>query len=185
MCTDYILATSKCICITHRSLHKWWSPWGPSIVCDWKVLLCWLGWRALLSMSLWADDKTLGFGVCQTGYYLNYSSESTCTALCLCNTKYEFCFLAAVAIDKGGLGPVQECWVVFTSPIKSVLLFLVCMTCVTYMYITCRLVHGFTCAGVLPTQYINFARFADLGRMGHAYIRQGNQLSYMYGRLLR
>ena len=38
---------------------------------------------------------------------------------------------------------------------------------------TCRLVHGFTCAGVLPTQYIHFTRFAGIGSIGHAYIRQG------------
>ena len=42
----------------------------------------------------------------------------------------------------------------------------------------CRLVHGFTCAGVLPTQYINFARFSGIGSVGHGYIRQGNSPFY-------
>ena len=41
-----------------------------------------------------------------------------------------------------------------------------------------RLIHGFTCAGVLPTQYINFAMFSGIGRVGHDYIRQGNCHAY-------
>ena len=42
-----------------------------------------------------------------------------------------------------------------------------------------RLVHGFTCAGVLPTQYINFAKFSGTGSVGYGYIRQGNCHAYM------
>ena len=38
---------------------------------------------------------------------------------------------------------------------------------------TCRFVHGFTCAGVLPSQYINLSRFAGIGNVGHKYIKQG------------
>lgn len=47
--------------------------------------------------------------------------------------------------------------------------------CHLYYY---RLVHGFTCAGVLPTQYINFAKFSGIGSVGHGYIRQGNCHAY-------
>ena len=43
----------------------------------------------------------------------------------------------------------------------------------------CRLVHGFTCAGVLPTQYTKFARFSGIGSVGHGYIRQGNCHAYV------
>ena len=42
-----------------------------------------------------------------------------------------------------------------------------------------RLVHGFPCAGVLPTQYINFSKFSGIGSVGHGYIRQGNCHAYM------
>lgn len=101
----------------------------------------------------------------------------------LCDRKgtcCECCFLAAVAIGKRGPGPVRGCSVIFTWPIKSMLLSLVhILICIhVVIHIAYRLVHGFTCAGVLPTQYINFARSVGLGRMGHAYIRQGNCCMY-------
>ena len=36
-----------------------------------------------------------------------------------------------------------------------------------------RMVHGFTCAGILPSQYMNMNRFANVGSVGGSYIRQG------------
>ena len=33
--------------------------------------------------------------------------------------------------------------------------------------------------GVLPTQYIKFARFSGIGSVGHGYIRQGNCHAYV------
>ena len=36
-----------------------------------------------------------------------------------------------------------------------------------------RLVHAFTCAGILPSQYIHFCQFATLGVVGKWYIQQG------------
>ena len=36
-----------------------------------------------------------------------------------------------------------------------------------------RLVHSFTCAGVLQTQYIKLSSFAGLGTVKNSYIRQG------------
>ena len=47
------------------------------------------------------------------------------------------------------------------------------------MYYVIPVVHGFTCAGVLPTQYIKFARFSGIGSVGHGYIRQGNCHAYV------
>ena len=38
------------------------------------------------------------------------------------------------------------------------------------------MVHGFTCAGVLPTQYIKFSEFAGMGHVGHGYIKKGSSL---------
>lgn len=36
-----------------------------------------------------------------------------------------------------------------------------------------KFVHSFTCAGILPSQYINFSQFAGIGNVGHKYIKQG------------
>ena len=35
------------------------------------------------------------------------------------------------------------------------------------------MVHGFTCAGILPSQYMNLNKFAGIGRVGGSYIRRG------------
>ena len=35
------------------------------------------------------------------------------------------------------------------------------------------MVHGFTCTGILPSQYAHLTQFADLENIGHSYIRQG------------
>ena len=47
-----------------------------------------------------------------------------------------------------------------------------CSTCIVRI-IDYRMVHGFTCAGVLPTQYIKFSEFAGMGHVGHGYIKKG------------
>jgi len=36
-----------------------------------------------------------------------------------------------------------------------------------------RLVHSFTCAGILQTQYVKLSLFAGLGTVKNGYIRQG------------
>ena len=36
-----------------------------------------------------------------------------------------------------------------------------------------RMVHAFTCAGVLPSQYTNMMKFAGIGFVGEGYINQG------------
>lgn len=38
-----------------------------------------------------------------------------------------------------------------------------------------RMIHGFTCAGMLPTQYIKLSRFAGIGTVKHGYISKGSQ----------
>ena len=45
----------------------------------------------------------------------------------------------------------------------------------TINFLICRLVHAFTCAGILPSQYISFCNFAGMGVVGHWYIRQGKK----------
>ena len=40
------------------------------------------------------------------------------------------------------------------------------------------MVHSFTCAGILPSQYIHFSKFAGIGVVGHVYINHGMFLSY-------
>ena len=36
-----------------------------------------------------------------------------------------------------------------------------------------RMIHGFTCAGMLPTQYIKMSRFAGIGTIKRGYISKG------------
>ena len=36
------------------------------------------------------------------------------------------------------------------------------------------MVHAFTCAGVLPSQYTKMTQFGGLGCVGEAYIKRGN-----------
>ena len=43
---------------------------------------------------------------------------------------------------------------------------------ITIDFISFRLVHAFTCAGILPRQYLNFTEFANLGTVGKKYIKQ-------------
>ena len=37
----------------------------------------------------------------------------------------------------------------------------------------CKMIHRFTCAGVLPSQYKNMSQFAGIGTIGDSYIREG------------
>ena len=39
--------------------------------------------------------------------------------------------------------------------------------------INCRLVHAFTCAGIIPSHYIHFCDFAGIGKVGKWYIQSG------------
>ena len=44
-------------------------------------------------------------------------------------------------------------------------------------YIGFRLIHSFTCAGILQTQYMKLSLFAGMGSVKNDYIQQG---TYMY-----
>ena len=44
--------------------------------------------------------------------------------------------------------------------------------CVYYWFVF-RMVHAFTCAGILPSQYTHLSMFSGLGTVGCAYIRRG------------
>ena len=52
-------------------------------------------------------------------------------------------------------------------------------TCASYVcnmtrgFLHFRMVHAFTCAGILPTQYINFCKFAGIGGVKKSYIYSG------------
>ena len=45
--------------------------------------------------------------------------------------------------------------------------------CIFSIPIYTRLVHSFTCAGILPTQYLKFSRFAGMGHVGYKYMEKG------------
>ena len=53
-------------------------------------------------------------------------------------------------------------------------------TCASYVtvnmtrgFLHFRMVHAYTCAGILPTQYINFCNLAGIGGMKKSYIYSG------------
>lgn len=43
-----------------------------------------------------------------------------------------------------------------------------------------RLVHAFTAAGIIPSQYTHFSTFAELGVVGKWYTSNGKLHIYMY-----
>ena len=81
-----------------------------------------------------------------------------------------FCVVVAT---RRGLGPVQECVVVFSWPIKGKLIITPTQFACMLLCHPIRFVHAFMCAHVLPTQYIHFSKFAGIGKIGHGYINQG------------
>ena len=40
--------------------------------------------------------------------------------------------------------------------------------------ISIRVVHSFTCAGVIQTQYIKFCTFVGMGHVEYGYMKKGN-----------
>ena len=42
-----------------------------------------------------------------------------------------------------------------------------------------RFVHAFTSAGILPSQYLHFSKFASIGIVGKWYIQQGLYVLYI------
>ena len=47
------------------------------------------------------------------------------------------------------------------------------------IFIFCRLVHAFTAAGIIPSQYNHFSVFADIGVVGKWYISKRYD-TYLY-----
>ena len=61
---------------------------------------------------------------------------------------------------------------------KSVL-YIYSYMCIIYIhcwFVYSRLVHSFTCAGILPTQYLKFCKFAGMGHVGYRYMEKGKIL---------
>ena len=48
------------------------------------------------------------------------------------------------------------------------------MCVIIVAFLPCRMIHAFTCAGALPTQYIKLSRFAGIGSVKHGYISRGD-----------
>ena len=73
-----------------------------------------------------------------------------------------------VAQDDGGQG-----WGGVTSSTKSKICWdSLCHDVISTM--TCnRLIHGFTCAGMLPSQYYHFSQFSGIGVVGSWYVQAG------------
>ena len=43
--------------------------------------------------------------------------------------------------------------------------------CIYYVVVVCRVVHSFTCAGILLAQYIKFCEFGGMEHVGHRYMK--------------
>ena len=56
---------------------------------------------------------------------------------------------------------------------KLVVCLLLWRTCIVLSSHIHRLIHAFTSAGMLLSQYINFSVFSGIGNVGHGYITQG------------
>ena len=84
---------------------------------------------------------------------------------------FEFFFSVKTVKDKKDTGQAHECWAVIT---KVVFRFKKRDNYVTH-FICCgvRMVHAFTCAGMLPVQYKNMTSFAKIGSVGERYIYRG------------
>ena len=63
-------------------------------------------------------------------------------------------------------GLVAECCLVITLLIRS-------KSTNVNVILICRLVHAFTCAGMLPRQYMNFSLFVGMGVVLQKYISSG------------
>ena len=48
-----------------------------------------------------------------------------------------------------------------------------CDLCISVHLCAHRVVHSFTCAGMLEVQYTKLCKFASIGAVGHHYIRTG------------
>ena len=46
------------------------------------------------------------------------------------------------------------------------------------VYLYSRHVHAVTCAGMLPSQFMNFCKFAEMGEVKQQYISSGRSLRY-------
>ena len=85
---------------------------------------------------------------------------------------FECCFAVVSASSSGGCGPAPgSC----EPEVSSVLLYTLFESHTSLqLFITlCRLVHSFTCAGVLQSQYVKLCSFAGIGTVRNAYIRHG------------
>ncbi len=85
-------------------------------------------------------------------------------------TSSEFCTLVVTAGTRRDHGLALACLEDTSSSIRSNYLAAPSLYWLIYSY---RMVHSFTCAGIIPSQYIHLSMFAGLGTVGHAYIRRG------------
>ena len=55
----------------------------------------------------------------------------------------------------------------------QVAMLMYCTTIILLALHACRLIHAFTCAGMLPSQFINFCKFAEIVVVSNKYIHSG------------
>ena len=86
-------------------------------------------------------------------------------------------FLSAMPQGKENLVQLQSIWgTLLAEPeVRFTLLLII----VSNLFLKYRMVHSFTCAGVLPAQYIKLSQFVGMGQVGHGYMKKGkNRAKY-------
>ena len=76
------------------------------------------------------------------------------------------------SVKQRGGGRVQGFLEEDTWSIRGISIFKHFPLCVI-VTVALRLIHGFTCAGILPSQYLHFSQFAGIGVLGSWYIQAG------------
>ena len=71
--------------------------------------------------------------------------------------------------NQGNGGPVHVYVVVVILQIRSIIIPISC----EIMFLLLELYTSFTCAGIIPRQYINFSTFSGIGTVGKQYITSG------------
>ena len=87
-------------------------------------------------------------------------------------------FTALLVMLKSG-GLVLGVWEDATLSIRSTKTYFSC-TCTILVILLYRLIHAFTCAGILPSQYIHFSQFATIGVVGKWYITSSKLHTHIY-----
>ena len=128
---------------------------------------CWCGltmkpWQLESATQVSNDDVHAHVGI----YFYFWLSilERTCASNSFC--------LPSLSSAKDLVEFANTCWTLPSQPkVGGVLIAVMCIYLLSRVH---RMIHAFTSAGMLPSQYINFSTFSGIGNVGHRYISRGS-----------